>query len=72
MKNVRDIFHELVLRGVILDSTLVGCSEVEIASIEQHFGCKVPLAYRDFLLIAGRSAGKVFVVLIYFIRDYLG
>src|SRR5471032_846447 len=62
MKNVRDIFHELVLRGVILDSTLVGCSEVEIASIEQHFGCKVPLAYREFLTIAGRSAGKIFCV----------
>lgn len=60
MKNVRDIFHELVLRGVILDSTLVGCSEVEIASIEQHFGCEVPLAYREFLTIAGRSAGKIF------------
>jgi hypothetical protein len=60
MKNVRDIFHELVLRGVILDSALVGCSEVEIASIEQHFGCKVPLAYREFLTIAGRSAGKIF------------
>jgi hypothetical protein len=60
MKNVRDIFHELVLRGVILDSTLVGCSEVEIASIEQHFGCKAPLAYREFLTIAGRSAGKIF------------
>lgn len=60
MKNVRDIFHELVLRGVILDSTLVGCSEVEIALIEQHFGCKVPLAYREFLTIAGRSAGKIF------------
>ncbi|WP_460949855.1 SMI1/KNR4 family protein [Pseudomonas marginalis] len=60
MKNVRDIFHELVLRGVILDSTLVGCSEVEIASIEQYFGCKIPLAYREFLTIAGRSAGKIF------------
>ncbi|WP_311970484.1 SMI1/KNR4 family protein [Pseudomonas baltica] len=60
MKNVRDIFHELVLRGVILNSTLVGCSEVEIASIEQNFGCKVPLAYREFLTIAGRSAGKIF------------
>jgi len=60
MKNVRDIFHELVLRGVILESTLVGCSEVDIASVEQHFGCKVPLAYRGFLTIAGRSAGKIF------------
>lgn len=60
MKNVRDIFHELELRGVILESALVGCSEVDIASVEQHFGCKVPLAYRDFLTIAGRSAGKIF------------
>lgn len=60
MKNVRDIFHELVLRGVILDSTLVGCFEVGIASIEQHFGCKIPLVYREFLTIAGRSAGKIF------------
>lgn len=33
---------------------------MEIASIEQYFGCKVPLEYREFLTIARRSAGKVF------------
>ncbi|MDD1136643.1 SMI1/KNR4 family protein [Pseudomonas sp. TNT2022 ID233] len=60
MKSVRDIFHELVLRGVISEPNLVGCSEVDIASVEQHFGCEIPLAYRDFLTIAGRSAGKIF------------
>lgn len=60
MKSVRDIFHDLVQRGVILESSLVGCSDVDIASVEQYFGCKVPLAYRDFLAIAGRSAGKIF------------
>jgi len=60
MKSVRDIFHGLVLRGVISEHNLVGCSEVDIASVEQHFGCEIPLAYRDFLTIAGRSAGKIF------------
>lgn len=60
MKSVRDIFHELVLKGVILESTLVGCTDVDIAAVEQYFGCKLPLAYRDFLMVAGRSAGKVF------------
>lgn len=62
MKSVRDIFHELVLRGVISKSTLVGCSDMDIASVEQYFSCKVPLAYREFLMVAGRSAGKIFVV----------
>lgn len=60
MKSVRDIFHELVLKGVILESAIVGCTDVDIAAVEQYFGCKLPLAYRDFLMVAGRSAGKVF------------
>ncbi|WP_459749859.1 SMI1/KNR4 family protein [Pseudomonas sp. 3A(2025)] len=45
---------------MILESALVGCSDVDIALIEQYFGCKAPLAYREFLTVAGRSAGKIF------------
>ena len=60
MKKIRDVFHELVLGGVISESALVGCSEGEIASVEQHFGCKIPLEYREFLMVAGHSAGKIF------------
>lgn len=51
MKKVRDIFHELEQRGLILLSTFEGCSEMEIASVEQHFGCQIPLSYREFLAI---------------------
>jgi hypothetical protein len=57
---VKNLFDDLVQQGAILQTSLVGCTAQEIASIEQHFSDSLPVAYHDFLSIAGRSAGKLF------------
>jgi hypothetical protein len=58
--SVKKLFDALVQQGAILETSLVGCTDAEIATIEQHFGCILPAAYRDFLSLAGKSAGKLF------------
>lgn len=60
MSRVRIAFSELVRGGGIDDGSLKGCSPQEIASVEEHFGCALPSSYRDFLVLAGRGAGKLF------------
>jgi hypothetical protein len=54
------MFAALKEKGAILPANLSGCTGEEISSVEQHFGCKLPLAYREFLVIAGKGAGKLF------------
>ncbi len=54
------LFSELLRQGKIARNCLVGCSEGELASVEAHFGCALPEAYRDFLAIAGKGAGTLF------------
>lgn len=58
--NVKNLFSALVQQGTISESSLIGCTDEELVSIELHFGGKLPSAYREFLGIAGRAAGKLF------------
>lgn len=44
-------------RGVASNQDLVGVSEQEIQTLEQHFGVEFPKAYRQYLSSFGRSAG---------------
>ncbi len=44
-------------RGVAHKADLIGVSDAQIQSLEQHFGVKFPLSYRQFLRHFGRSAG---------------
>lgn len=60
MGSVEKIFSDLVQQRKILKSSLIGCTDVEISTIERHFNCILPVAYRQFLAIAGKSAGKIF------------
>lgn len=34
-----------------------GCSETDIAGLENHFGVKLPVVYKSFLSAMGRSGG---------------
>jgi len=61
MKNVKEAFSSIVHQGVIADSSLVGCTNDEILIVEKHFNCCLPQAYKEFLLIAGKGAGKLFL-----------
>jgi len=58
--SMREIFSALGQTGIISVERTLGCSEDEILAVERHFNCMLPLAYREFLVIAGRSAGKLF------------
>ncbi|QXI31218.1 SMI1/KNR4 family protein [Pseudomonas vanderleydeniana] len=60
MSDVRTIFFDLERRGAISRGSLVGCNEEEILGVEKSHGGRLPRAYRDFLMVAGRSAGKLF------------
>lgn len=37
-----------------------GCSMEEVESLEKQYGIRLPLAYREFLLIMGYGAGALF------------
>jgi len=60
MNSVQKSLSNIVQFGTISRQSLKGCSSKEISIIEQHFGCKLPQSYKDFLTIAGKSAGKLF------------
>ncbi len=40
---------------------LVGCSDKEILDIEKYFGDNLPKEYENFMRIAGKKAGELFV-----------
>ncbi|MBC6907228.1 SMI1/KNR4 family protein [Saccharophagus sp. K07] len=44
-------------RGVARKSELIGVSDAEIQSLENHFSLTFPASYREFLRSFGRSAG---------------
>jgi hypothetical protein len=60
MSEVIKLFSSLVEQGHIQRETLLGCTGDEILTIENHFNAHLPEAYRDFLSIAGKGAGKLF------------
>ncbi|MGE8494769.1 SMI1/KNR4 family protein [Comamonas sp.] len=58
--NVENIFERLIKQEVISRSILIGCNNIDINFVEEHFECVLPTEYRCFLQIAGKSAGKIF------------
>lgn len=49
---------ELLKSGIATEADIIGCSEVEIASLEQQQGVVLPSAYRFFLKTMGHKAGS--------------
>lgn len=60
MNQVKEAFSTLVRQGAIAEANLIGCTDEEILIIQKHFSCLLPQEYKDFLFIAGKSAGKLF------------
>lgn len=52
---------KLIQSGLAEIDTTIGCSEQEIASVEEAFSLSLPKEYRDFLRMMGREAGKFLV-----------
>ncbi len=57
---VRHLFNALGEEGAISPFNLKACSPGDVCVIEAHFRCRLPQAYKAFLEIAGRGAGKLF------------
>lgn len=54
------VFDDLIKRGLLLPEELHGCNELEIRELEAHFQFRLPLAYREFMKLAGKGAGSFF------------
>ncbi|MBE9161631.1 MULTISPECIES: SMI1/KNR4 family protein [Microcoleaceae] len=50
--------QQLIELKLIRQDELVGCTPDEVMAIQQQLGISLPLAYQEFLLSMGRSAGK--------------
>jgi hypothetical protein len=57
---VRRVLEELTAAGLVTTETLQGCTDDEIAALEQAHGVTLPAAYREFLCVMGRQAGTFF------------
>jgi hypothetical protein len=58
---IEDVALLLRERGVAGESDLCGCSLSELEAVEEKLGKPIPLAYRNFLKIMGRGAGRLFL-----------
>jgi hypothetical protein len=60
MSDIADIVETIVLSGLASEAELQGCTEAELTHLESTLGLGLPRAYREFLLRAGRGAGRLF------------
>lgn len=51
----------LVAAGLVDSSTIQGCKEAEISTLETRLGIRLPRSYRSFLAAMGRAAGTFLV-----------
>ena len=54
------IVQQLIDCELANESEIRGCSEPEIASLENDLNIKFPQSYKDFLSCMGREAGRLF------------
>jgi SMI1-KNR4 cell-wall len=50
--------NQLIELKLVKPDELVGCTRDEVSAIEQQLGIPLPLAYQEFLLSMGHSAGQ--------------
>jgi hypothetical protein len=70
MLDPKQFVTRLLAAGIATPREIIGCSADEIAALEAFHGIKLPLAYTDFLRVAGRCAGK-FIYDVDFLYDKL-
>lgn len=59
MSLIAEFVQRLVSDGLVASDDLAGCTTVEIEEIARVQHVPLPAGYREFLLLAGRSAGKL-------------
>lgn len=57
---VASLFNALNDAGSLSRECLAGCTADEIAVVRSHFSHELPLAYEEFLRLAGKGAGRLF------------
>ena len=72
MINRYEIISALVEKKISSTQDIKGCSESEIAGIEEFCHAKLPSQYRDFLLAIGHSGGKLFQGTDIYYRNLVG
>ncbi|QDT65251.1 SMI1/KNR4 family protein [Calycomorphotria hydatis] len=50
----------LIQSGLASKNDIIGCSEGDLASLEQRVGLTLPSSYKEFMREFGRGAGKFF------------
>src|SRR6516164_420407 len=55
--SMREFAARLVAAGIAAPHEIVGCSADDVARLEASFRIRLPLAYTEFLRVAGRRAG---------------
>lgn len=53
-----ELIEALIAVGISKREEIAGCSEAQVAKVEALFGMPLPVVYREFLLVAGRGAGR--------------
>ena len=57
MKSIEELAEMLIQSGIATPETIVGCSESEIAAVENHFNVRLPSSYKAYLRIMGKEMG---------------
>jgi hypothetical protein len=58
---VKTAQNKLMEAGFAFEGDFIGCTQMEILSIEDRFAIQLPSCYRDFLGVMGRRAGALFL-----------
>jgi hypothetical protein len=61
MATLDEVVEMIKKHQLAREEEIVGCSEVEIAALEGHFGRRFPGEYRAFLKRMGKKAGRCFI-----------
>ena len=52
-----EIEERFLASGIVTDDSLLGCTDDEIACLEESFCVKLPQVYKEFLSVFGNSSG---------------
>ncbi len=53
----QEFLNSLISLKIVNKNDVIGCTEQEITNLEEYIGSKLPVVFREYLLVMGRSAG---------------
>jgi SMI1 / KNR4 family (SUKH-1) len=59
-ESLLELVKHMLEHQVATTSSLVGCTDAEIAAIETKYSVRLPAAYRSFLALMGQESGRLF------------